>query len=429
MAGDVEVEPAIAEDPRLEAAGVRDGDAIRTPPGSQQPGRLPHRRARARHVLERVPEDHRGPAVAALDLLDREVEEVGSRARRARARSPRGRAPRARRAGCRRRRRRRGSAPAARSSSRRPASSAARPRRGCASPGEVEAPPPVRGPVPAAVGGLELGLVGPGVGGGRAALRARGPARRAGRRSASNGAPHQTHASAGFISAARGRSRQTSSASVEAVGAELEVVGVDRGGPRVLVAAMPVAASRRRASAWPASARAGAAAADRGRAARSRVVPLGVEDLHVALRAEDAADLDPLEVRLAERSQLLGVELDVVVGVDDLVGPAEGQPVRGDEDRRRPSGSSTRQTSARTRSGSGTCSSDWTESTDGERAVVEGQLAHVGDDGLAVLAVQGPGVEVDADRLARREQVIAVADAAAEIEHPAVGRGRARRSL
>ena len=52
----------------------------------------------------------------------------------------------------------------------------------------------------------------------------------------------------------------------------------------------------------------------------------------------------------------------------------------------------------------------------GERAVVEGQLAHVGDDRLALLPAQRPGVDVDADRLPPAEQVVAVADPAAEIE-------------
>ena len=55
----------------------------------------------------------------------------------------------------------------------------------------------------------------------------------------------------------------------------------------------------------------------------------------------------------------------------------------------------------------------------GELAVGERQLAHVGDDRLALLAGERAGVDVDADGLARREQVVAVADAAAEVEHAA----------
>ena len=84
-----------------------------------------------------------------------------------------------------------------------------------------------------------------------------------------------------------------------------------------------------------------------------------------------------------------------------------------------PSGSSTRATSASTRSGSGTCSSDWTDSTDAKPAVRERQRPHVRHDRLAVLAGERLRVEIDADRLARREQVEAVADAAAEVQDAA----------
>ena len=84
-----------------------------------------------------------------------------------------------------------------------------------------------------------------------------------------------------------------------------------------------------------------------------------------------------------------------------------------------PSSSSTRAASATTRSGSGTCSSDCTESTEAKLAVGERQRAHVGDDRLALLPRERVRVDVDADGLARREQVEAVADAAAEVEHAA----------
>ena len=49
----------------------------------------------------------------------------------------------------------------------------------------------------------------------------------------------------------------------------------------------------------------------------------------------------------------------------------------------------------------------------------ERQRPHVRDDRLALLAGERGRVDVDADGLARREQVEAVADAAAEVEHPA----------
>ena len=53
----------------------------------------------------------------------------------------------------------------------------------------------------------------------------------------------------------------------------------------------------------------------------------------------------------------------------------------------------------------------------GELAVGERQRPHVGHDRLALLAGQRARVDVDADGLARRQQVVAVADAAAEVEH------------
>ena len=54
-----------------------------------------------------------------------------------------------------------------------------------------------------------------------------------------------------------------------------------------------------------------------------------------------------------------------------------------------------------------------------EAAVRERQRAHVRHHRLAVLAGERLRVEIDADRLARREQVEAVADAAAEVQHAA----------
>ena len=51
--------------------------------------------------------------------------------------------------------------------------------------------------------------------------------------------------------------------------------------------------------------------------------PLPPEELHVAGGAEQAVDLHRCEVRLAEGPELLRVELDLVVGVDDLVGPQQ----------------------------------------------------------------------------------------------------------
>ena len=58
-----------------------------------------------------------------------------------------------------------------------------------------------------------------------------------------------------------------------------------------------------------------------------------VEQLHVALRAEEPQDLDVLKRLCAQAPQLVRVELDVVIRIDDLVGTAEGEPVRRYEDR------------------------------------------------------------------------------------------------
>ena len=55
----------------------------------------------------------------------------------------------------------------------------------------------------------------------------------------------------------------------------------------------------------------------------------------------------------------------------------------------------------------------------GEAAVGERERAHVGDVGLAVLPRERIGIEVDARRSPGGEQVVAVADAAAEIEDAA----------
>ena len=80
-----------------------------------------------------------------------------------------------------------------------------------------------------------------------------------------------------------------------------------------------------------------------------------------------------------------------------------------------PARRTTLRTSASTRSGSGTCSIDWTESTRVVVIVRKRQLPHVRDVGLALLTGERLWVDVHADRLPRREQVIAVSDPAAEI--------------
>lgn len=49
-------------------------------------------------------------------------------------------------------------------------------------------------------------------------------------------------------------------------------------------------------------------------------------------------------------------------------------------------------------------------------AVTERQSSHIGDHGRSILTLKGVGVDVDADGFPGIEQVIAVADAAAQVE-------------
>ena len=83
-----------------------------------------------------------------------------------------------------------------------------------------------------------------------------------------------------------------------------------------------------------------------------------------------------------------------------------------------PSGLSTRAASATTRSGSGTCSSDWTESTEGKRPSPNGSARMSATTVSRSWPSRAAGVDVDAHRLPGRQQVEAVADPAAEVEHP-----------
>jgi hypothetical protein len=124
-------------------------------------------------------------------------------------------------------------------------------------------------------------------------------------------------------------------------------------------------------------------------------------------------------VASAERAQLVRVVLDVVIRVDDLVGAPEREAVR-----RHEHGDST---GFQHSGGLGERAVGVRHVLDRlhrqhrvEAARGEGQVAHVGHDGLAVLAAERPRIQIDADGLARREQVVGVPHAAAEIEHAAV---------
>src|SRR5713101_6648094 len=69
----VQMKPAVAEGPCLKAVGVRNCDHDHAT-AAQEPGRGADRLAGFRKVLERVPEDDRGPL--SLDLLERVIAQV-----------------------------------------------------------------------------------------------------------------------------------------------------------------------------------------------------------------------------------------------------------------------------------------------------------------------------------------------------------------
>ena len=117
----------------------------------------------------------------------------------------------------------------------------------------------------------------------------------------------------------------------------------------------------------------------------------------------------------------------MVIGIDDLVRAAEREPVRGDEDRD-PAGLQDPRGLGDDPLGIGHVFERLHREHRGELAIAERQLAHVGDDRLALLAGQRRRIDVDPDGLARRQQVIAVTDAAAEVEDaPGAEEGRAER--
>ena len=151
---------------------------------------------------------------------------------------------------------------------------------------------------------------------------------------------------------------------------------------------------------------------------RVELAVLGRHQPEVARGAEQPVQLDPLEARLAQLAQLMRVVLDVVVGVDDLVGPAERQPVRGDE-HGHPAGLQDARHLGQHALGIGHVLDRLHREHGREAGIRERQLAHVGGHRLALLALQHRGIQVHADRLARREQPVAVPHPAAEVEHTA----------
>jgi hypothetical protein len=105
-----------------------------------------------------------------------------------------------------------------------------------------------------------------------------------------------------------------------------------------------------------------------------------------------------------------------VIRVDHLVGRTEGEPVRGYEDRDPgrledppglPEGAP----------GVGHVLDRLDREHPGEARRLKRQRPHVADPSLALLADEGTRVDVEADRLTRSQQLVAVADTAAEIEN------------
>src|SRR6476659_1285621 len=109
--------------------------------------------------------------------------------------------------------------------------------------------------------------------------------------------------------------------------------------------------------------------------------------------------LDRQKMGFAGRPQLLRVVLDPVVGVDDLLGVTEGEPVWGYEH-----SDAVRLNDARCLSQCAIGVWHVLEGLDryqrGKLAVTKGQLAHVGDHCVALLACEWSGIDVYPDCLA-----------------------------
>ena len=106
-----------------------------------------------------------------------------------------------------------------------------------------------------------------------------------------------------------------------------------------------------------------------------------------------------------------------MVGVDDLLGSPQREPVGRHED-----GRAIGLQHARRLGDSSLGIGDVLDRLDrdhgGEARVVEWQRPHVRHDRVPLLALEGLRVDVDSHRLPRGQPVVAVADAAAEIENP-----------
>jgi hypothetical protein len=121
-------------------------------------------------------------------------------------------------------------------------------------------------------------------------------------------------------------------------------------------------------------------------------------------------------VTLAHAAELLGIELEVVVGVDDLVRAAQGQPVGGDEGGH-PVGLQDARSLGQRALRVGHVLDRLHRDDRREARALERQRAHVGHHRLAGLAGQRAGIDVHADGLAGGETAVAVAHPAPQVEH------------
>ena len=150
--------------------------------------------------------------------------------------------------------------------------------------------------------------------------------------------------------------------------------------------------------------------------------PLLVEELHVAIGEPNSPRISTSSKSRAQRAAAPAVELDVVVGIDDLVRAPQGEAVGRDE-HRDAAGLEHALDLGDHPLGIGDVLERLHREHGGEGAVGERQRAHVGDDRLAVLTARAPR------RCRRRpsraaEQVVAVTDPAAEVEdEPGARRG------
>ena len=422
MAGQVEVEPAVAEGPRPGGCRCSGRRSTITPPGFSSRAASRIASPGSGRCSSECQRTTAAKVAVALDLGERLVAEVGAVGVALEADGL------AARCACRASISVPSPAPTSRigpggaiTSIR--AASRPRVRRRIASPARQKRCPAV-GPVPVAIGRVELLGSGAGSVVAGAAGGAEGqPGRRRSARS-SSAAPHQTQAGAARRRAAVVTigSRQTATRrglASRSVVAQVEVVG----------GRSPRRAGRRPAGAARASSRRGAASPSSGPARRSRSgsnreQPVErraflVEDLHVARRSRRCRAISTSPKRAAAEGAQLARSRTRGSGKGSMISSGRPKVSRfGVTKIATPSPLEHPRDLGEDALGVGHVLERLDREHRGELAVGERQVAHVGDDRLAILAFERARLDVDADRLARREQVVAVADAAAEVEHP-----------